>query len=164
VLLKCSDAQAGVASVAVSKRYTQRPRFKRYRNIPLRSCPICAYPRLELAPGSDLKVKPHSLPEKLPSANAGANEPRKAARSVGGTLVPLPRATNGPVARHEMEKLTEAGTCVGPKNWNESTTGRSETRSVALCPSWSMWRPPEGTSKIQKSPVCWMPPLLSWRC
>ncbi len=116
---------ASSAAIRASGRYFLD---SRQRNTPFRSRPSSAKPRSELAPGSDSKLNPSSLPENDPVARASRKRPRKAARSVGGTAVPEPSSINGPVASHLTVKLTVAGITIGGGIGTKvklSTTGTS---------------------------------------
>jgi len=87
-----------------------------FRKVPLRAVPISAKDWSVLGVGLDRKLKPSVDPENEPVDRAGAKDPRKAARSVGGTCRPMPRGWGSPVASQVMSRSTVAGTARGPPN------------------------------------------------
>jgi hypothetical protein len=95
---------------------------------------------------------------------AGAMSPMNAAGSVSATASPLPRRSNGPLARHSIRKLTDAGIWFGPKNWNESITGTSCISSTARRPERLTQRLRSSAGTVQNRPEAMMPPLKSWTC
>jgi hypothetical protein len=72
--------------------------------------------------GFDRKLKPNSSAVNAAIDSATANDPRKAAGSGGGTPLPLPRFTGGPVASHSTCMLTVTGVPIPLRNWKLSMT------------------------------------------
>lgn len=127
----------------------------------MRSRPISAYPRSELA-RPERNSKPISEPENVPVALAGENVPAKARGSVGATFAPAPTLRLIPEATHVTSKLTVAGIWFCPRKTKLSTTGTFRARSVARRPSRLTVSALSGSRTVQKSPVGVMPPLKSW--